>query len=48
MVEQTMLAIGIGVSCGRGIVGSFGDQKRSIKKSHRKIEDSDFLIDKDT
>jgi hypothetical protein len=48
MVEQTMLAIGGGVSCNRGIVGSFGDQKRSIKKSHRKIEDSIFSIATDT
>ncbi|MBO5931500.1 MAG: hypothetical protein J6Q70_04605 [Clostridia bacterium] len=48
MVEQTMLAIGIGVSCNRRIVGSFGDQKRSIKKSHRRIEDFTFLIDIDT
>lgn len=48
MVKQTMLAIGFGVSCVRGIVGSFGDQKRSIKKSHRKIEDFTFSIDIDT
>ena len=48
MVEQTMLAIRIGVSCGCGIVGSFCDQKRSIKKSHRKIEDSILSIATDT
>ena len=48
MVKQIMLAFDIGVSCSCGIVGSFGDQKRSIKKSHRKIEDFVFSIDIDT
>ena len=48
MVKQMTLTIDTGVSCSRGIVSSFGDQKRSIKKSHRKIEDFTFSIDIDT
>lgn len=48
MVEQAMLAIVTGVSCSRGIVGSFVDQKRIFKESHRSFKKINFSIDTDT
>ena len=43
MAEQKMLAIDLGASSGRGIVGSFDGQKLSIKENHRFSNDPVIL-----
>lgn len=43
MAEQKMLAIDLGASSGRGIVGSFDGQKLSIKEIHRFSNDPVIL-----
>ncbi|MBE6699265.1 MAG: rhamnulokinase [Ruminococcaceae bacterium] len=43
MAEQKMLAIDLGASSGRGIVGSFNGQKLSLKENHRFSNDPVIL-----
>ncbi len=43
MAEQKMLAIDLGASSGRGIVGSFDGQKLSLKENHRFSNDPVIL-----
>ena len=43
MAEQKMLAIDLGASSGRGIVGSFDGQKLTLKENHRFSNDPVIL-----
>ena len=43
MIEKKMLAIDLGASSGRGIVGSFDGQKLSLKENHRFSNDPVIL-----